>query len=232
METIILNLVKNNNFYHSSLNKILINGSRNSFQNLNFQCNPFNVNVTSRKRNLCLSHRICSINNNNLIKSINNKNNIFNIIQANSFLTNVQNVKKCQPSRFFSGSSFVLDNNKNGGNDKVKIDTEKFIIGFTCKKCNNRSYKFISKKSYYEGVVIIRCDKCKNLHLIADHLGWYDSLNKFGTIEDYFKRQENNPSGNKTIIKKNLQQLTKTEQNDVIEFLREEQKDQENEKKK
>jgi len=70
------------------------------------------------------------------------------------------------------------------------------------------------------------------LHLIADHLGWYDSLNKFGTIEDYFKRQENNPSGNKTIIKKNLQQLTKTEQNDVIEFLREEQKDQENEKKK
>ncbi|ORX87921.1 zf-DNL-domain-containing protein, partial [Anaeromyces robustus] len=65
----------------------------------------------------------------------------------------------------------------------------KFLIGFTCKKCNKRSYKLISKKSYYEGVVIIRCDQCKNLHLIADHLGWYDSMNKFGTIEDYFKRQ-------------------------------------------
>lgn len=32
--------------------------------------------------------------------------------------------------------------------------------------------------------VIITCSGCKNRHLIADHLGWFDSQKKVGTIED------------------------------------------------
>ena len=31
----------------------------------------------------------------------------------------------------------------------------------------------MSKKSYEKGVVLIRCDGCDNLHLIADNLGWF-----------------------------------------------------------
>ncbi|KAI9202736.1 DNL zinc finger-domain-containing protein [Polychytrium aggregatum] len=63
----------------------------------------------------------------------------------------------------------------------------KMLIGFTCKVCQTRSHKFMSKASYEKGVVIIRCDGCKNLHLIADHLGWFDSQSPPGTIENIMK---------------------------------------------
>lgn len=45
----------------------------------------------------------------------------------------------------------------------------------------------MSKKSYTEGLVIIKCTPCKTNHLIADHLGWFDSMNKAGTIQDIIK---------------------------------------------
>ncbi|KAF6778893.1 hypothetical protein AHF37_01573 [Paragonimus kellicotti] len=48
----------------------------------------------------------------------------------------------------------------------------KMYIEFTCKKCNHRSKKYFSKQAYQKGIVIIRCDGCENLHLIADNLGW------------------------------------------------------------
>lgn len=48
------------------------------------------------------------------------------------------------------------------------------FIAFTCKVCSHRVRKSFSKLSYEKGVVLIRCDGCKNLHLIADHLGWFD----------------------------------------------------------
>ncbi|KAJ3126340.1 hypothetical protein HK098_007604 [Nowakowskiella sp. JEL0407] len=47
----------------------------------------------------------------------------------------------------------------------------------------------MSKNAYTKGVVLIRCDGCNNLHLIADHLGWYDSQNPPGSIEDIMKRK-------------------------------------------
>ncbi|KAI8918625.1 DNL zinc finger-domain-containing protein, partial [Powellomyces hirtus] len=60
----------------------------------------------------------------------------------------------------------------------------RMIIGFTCKVCTHRQHKYMSKHAYTKGVVIIKCDGCAKQHLIADHLGWFDSQAPPGTIED------------------------------------------------
>ena len=39
----------------------------------------------------------------------------------------------------------------------------------------------MSRRAYTHGVVICTCKGCKNRHLIADHLGWFENG---GTIED------------------------------------------------
>ncbi|KAJ3013235.1 hypothetical protein HKX48_005864 [Thoreauomyces humboldtii] len=65
----------------------------------------------------------------------------------------------------------------------------RMVIGFTCKECDHRQHKYMSKKAYTTGVVIIRCDGCDALHLIADHLGWFDSQQPPGTIEDILRRK-------------------------------------------
>ncbi|KAJ3052435.1 Methyltransferase-like protein 7B [Rhizophlyctis rosea] len=54
------------------------------------------------------------------------------------------------------------------------------LIGMTCKVCKHRQYKPMSKTAYDKGIVLIRCDGCQNLHLIADNIGWFD---KPGNIE-------------------------------------------------
>lgn len=51
---------------------------------------------------------------------------------------------------------------------------EKYVIMFTCNICETRSARKISKKAYNTGVVICRCEKCKNLHLIADRMGVFE----------------------------------------------------------
>jgi hypothetical protein len=53
---------------------------------------------------------------------------------------------------------------------------------FTCKVCETRSVKTVCRESYEKGVVIVKCGGCNNLHLIADHRGWFG---KPGTVEDF-----------------------------------------------
>uniref|UniRef100_A0A1B6GA22 DNL-type domain-containing protein n=1 Tax=Cuerna arida TaxID=1464854 RepID=A0A1B6GA22_9HEMI len=53
-----------------------------------------------------------------------------------------------------------------------KVDVKMRLL-FTCKKCNTRNDKLMSKLSYEKGIVIMRCDGCQNLHLIADNLDWF-----------------------------------------------------------
>ncbi|XP_043497021.1 uncharacterized protein LOC122520810 [Polistes fuscatus] len=76
--------------------------------------------------------------------------------------------------------------NENGKQENQKVLTKiepKLQIIFTCKKCNTQNNKTMSKLAYQKGVVIIRCDGCKNNHLIADNLGWFNDLKKGINIE-------------------------------------------------
>ena len=57
---------------------------------------------------------------------------------------------------------------------------------YTCKKCDTKQSRTFSKTSYHQGVVIIRCEGCQNLHLIADNLGWFEEGKV--NIEDLISR--------------------------------------------
>ena len=56
-------------------------------------------------------------------------------------------------------------------------------IQFRCKICNHTLQKTFNRQSYENGVVLIRCDSCENLHLIADHLGWFKDLTQDGKFK-------------------------------------------------
>eukprot|EP00658_Telonema_sp_P-2_P029504 TRINITY_DN22441_c0_g1_i3.p1 TRINITY_DN22441_c0_g1~~TRINITY_DN22441_c0_g1_i3.p1 ORF type:complete len:179 (+),score=40.55 TRINITY_DN22441_c0_g1_i3:154-690(+) len=66
-----------------------------------------------------------------------------------------------------------------------KTPGPKMVLGYTCTVCETRSFRTISRASYDNGVVLVRCEGCDNLHLIADNLGWFedDSWN----VAEYLK---------------------------------------------
>ncbi|EXC32926.1 DNL-type zinc finger protein [Morus notabilis] len=53
---------------------------------------------------------------------------------------------------------------------------------FTCRVCETRSVKTVCRESYEKGVVVVRCGGCNNLHLMADHLGWFGEP---GSVEEF-----------------------------------------------
>ena len=68
-----------------------------------------------------------------------------------------------------------------GGDGKsVSINTNQkglLMMMYTCTAngCGKKSAKTFSKSSYEKGVVLVRCDGCNNLHLVADNLGWFEN---------------------------------------------------------
>ena len=48
-----------------------------------------------------------------------------------------------------------------------------YVLMFTCRKCETRTARRISKHGYHHGSVLVRCPGCLGLHLIADHLGFF-----------------------------------------------------------
>ncbi|PWA66045.1 Mitochondrial import protein TIM15 [Artemisia annua] len=76
---------------------------------------------------------------------------------------------------------------------------------FTCKVCDRRSVKTISRESYDKGVVVARCGGCNNYHLIADHLGMFGEK---GNIEDILAaRGEEVRKGNSDTLNLTLEDL-------------------------
>ena len=88
---------------------------------------------------------------------------------------------------FLRNLSFQSKNN----NDQSKIqfvktneeEAKQMGIQFRCKVCDHTLQKTFTRKSYEQGVVIIRCDSCLNLHLIADNLGWFKDLTQNGKFK-------------------------------------------------
>lgn len=67
--------------------------------------------------------------------------------------------------------------------------TPKLRISFTCTApdcTSHRSTHEFSKHAYEKGIVLVKCPECKNRHLIADHLGWFNSedLTQSGKLKD------------------------------------------------
>lgn len=60
----------------------------------------------------------------------------------------------------------------------------KLLIGFTCKVCNTRTHRTMSKQAYQHGIVLIECGGCRNRHVIADNLGWFEQRGATRTIEE------------------------------------------------
>lgn len=70
-----------------------------------------------------------------------------------------------------------------GGRKELGKLEGKLKLMFTCKKCSTRNTRLISKLAYNKGVVIVRCNGCKNNHLIADNLGWFPEISTRTNIE-------------------------------------------------
>jgi hypothetical protein len=57
-----------------------------------------------------------------------------------------------------------------------EVESRRLSITCTCKICDERLTRTFLKNSYEKGVVIIKCNKCLNHHIIADNLGWFSDL--------------------------------------------------------
>ena len=52
--------------------------------------------------------------------------------------------------------------------------SELLVLSYTCSKCGKRETRSFSKCAHDRGTVLARCGGCDNVHLVADHLGWFD----------------------------------------------------------
>ena len=62
-----------------------------------------------------------------------------------------------------------------------------YELTFTCKPCGERSRHRVSKQGYHYGSVLIACPKCRNRHVISDHLRIFGDTAR--TVEDILRER-------------------------------------------
>eukprot|EP01017_Pseudomicrothorax_dubius_P008015 TRINITY_DN1259_c0_g1_i19.p1 TRINITY_DN1259_c0_g1~~TRINITY_DN1259_c0_g1_i19.p1 ORF type:complete len:199 (+),score=40.25 TRINITY_DN1259_c0_g1_i19:19-615(+) len=62
-----------------------------------------------------------------------------------------------------------------------------YMLMLTCGVCNTKMVRTFSKQAYHTGVVLLRCEGCEKVHLIADNLGWFEDNPV--NVEDLLKRK-------------------------------------------
>ncbi|KAK8813142.1 hypothetical protein WA158_002734 [Blastocystis sp. Blastoise] len=107
-------------------------------------------------------------------------------------------VAPSSPSTINVQPSTKISMNVPGTTDKG----DSMIIVFTCKVCNTRAARRMSKRAYEHGVVLIRCPGCNNLHLIADNLGYFDD----------------NSTNVETILAQKGEKVKRVDDSNVMEF--------------
>lgn len=103
-------------------------------------------------------------------------------VQYSVYRRCVQILRKPSCSLVFQHNRRLIHEDTNDRQELSKLEG-KMKLMFTCKKCKTRNSKIISKLAYDKGVIIVRCDGCKNNHLIADNLGWFSDINSKINIE-------------------------------------------------
>ena len=73
-------------------------------------------------------------------------------------------------TKTFGGYTFKEEDIKGnrGGQDGL------LLMAYTCGVCDTKQARTFSRHSYEKGVVLVRCENCDSLHLIADNLGWFE----------------------------------------------------------
>ncbi|XP_015598842.1 uncharacterized protein C24H6.02c [Cephus cinctus] len=120
-----------------------------------------------------------------------------------NFTNHIQNVQQILNNKFYATSEIqrrvFSDTNPKSEEDTTNNEPAskkaigklevKLHLSFVCKRCKSRNNKIISRLAYTNGIVIVRCDGCKNNHLIADNLGWFGHTEGKMNIENILAKK-------------------------------------------
>ena len=61
-----------------------------------------------------------------------------------------------------------------GGGAGAEAAPALMVVVYTCRVCESRSARRVSRAAYERGSVLLRCPGCRGLHVLSDHLGYFD----------------------------------------------------------